>query len=1304
MATLLLSVAGAAAGSIFGGVGTVVGRAIGALAGRAIDQALLGGGSDSVHEGPRLGDLEVQSSAEGVHIPRVYGRARLSGEMIWATNFEEVRKEESSGGGKGGAPSGPTQISYSYFANFAIGLCEGKIGRIGRIWADGKPLDTSNILMRVHTGADSQMPDPVIEAKQGTDVPAYRGLAYVVFERLPLERFGNRIPQLSFEIFKPIAGVEDHVRAICVIPGSTEFGYDTDLVLRQMNPGQTIPENRHTNDANTDWTASIDALQASCPNLESVALVVSWFGSDLRCGQCLVEPGVENANKTTLGNTWHVAGQTRATAKLISSASGRPAYGGTPDDAAVIRAIQDIKARGLRVVFYPFILMDIAAQNTLQNPYDGQVGQPSYPWRGELTCDPAPGQPGSPDKTSAVQMQVDAFIGQAAPSDFSASQDHVAYSGPTEWTLRRQVLHYAHLCTLAGGVDAFLIGSELRGLTWLRSSVGNYPFVQGLTSLAADTRSVLGAQTKISYAADWSEYFGHQPSDGSGDLHFHLDPLWSDQNIDFIGIDNYMPLADWRDGRGHLDAASAPNIYDLPYLRSNISGGEGHDWYYANASDRDAQIRTPITDGAYNKSWVYRYKDLKSWWSNQHFDRVNGVEVMTPTAWFPQSKPFWFTEVGCAAIDKGANQPNVFVDPKSSSSALPHFSAGARDDVMQKRFLEATLSHWDVSHPDYQPGSNPVSNVYGGPMVASSDTHIWAWDARPYPAFPFRTDIWADGDNWRTGHWLNGRVGAMDVGKLVAAILKEFGFSLYQTGELTDVLDGYVVDRRMSARAALEPLARALLFDAVDAGTRIRFRPRWRPEDAGFDEDMLVRADAKPLVGVNRLQETDLPSLITLQFNDTNQDYRRAAVSSRRLVGQSLRESSANLPLITHHGLAERITNDWLQDSWLSREQFSFALPPSALAMEPGDVITLSRPKGARSVYLDKLEDAGARFAEGHACATEINHGTNGASIFGMPHLAQVYGPPLVELMDLPLLRSADPAHQPHIAVYSDPWPGTSAVYKTATSHSFSLVQAVEGSAIVGELLSPLGSGPVGRWDRGPGFECKLYSGALQAVSDIDLLSGQNLLAIRCNNGLWELLQFGDANLIGQNTYRLSHLLRAQLGTEEAMQAGALVGARVVLLNSSVERLEIDAGELGLHLTYRTGPASLSVGDAAFYQSSFIAEGRGLRPLSPVHLRAKRMVSGDINITWLRRTRIDGDSWEFVDVPLGEEFESYRTDIWNGPTILRQMQTTSAELLYTLADQISDFGQTPLTLDLSIQQISATYGAGTPTKVTLDVQ
>ena len=466
------------------------------------------------------------ASEEGAPIPRLWGRMRISGQVIWATNFEEVSKTTTQKASSKGGPTSKT-TEYSYFANFAVGLCEGVVDRVGRVWADGKEIDISTFTTRFYRGAEDHDADSLIVAKEGADnAPAYRGLAYIVFERLPLEAFGNRLPQLSFEVISSSGGAESHIRAISIIPGSTEFGYDTTIVTRKVSPGVTATENAHASSERSDWTVSIDDLTAGCSNLKAASLVVPWFGNDLRCGVCEIRPGVENTVKVTTPETWSVAGITRAAAHVVSTFEGKPAFGGTPSDASVIRAIQDLRDRGLKTVFYPFVLMDV----------------PGYPWRGRITCDPAPGMPGSVDKTAAAATQVQNFVGTASP-------------GPSEWSYRRFILHYANLCASAGGVDAFLIGSELPGLTTLRSSATSYPFVDALVTLAAEVKAIL-PDAKIAYGADWSEYFGHHPSDGSKDVFFHLDPLWASSGIDVIGIDNYLPLTDWRDGNSHLDRKS----------------------------------------------------------------------------------------------------------------------------------------------------------------------------------------------------------------------------------------------------------------------------------------------------------------------------------------------------------------------------------------------------------------------------------------------------------------------------------------------------------------------------------------------------------------------------------------------------------------------------------------------------------------------------------------------------------------------------------------------------------------------------
>jgi hypothetical protein len=134
----------------------------------------------------------------------------------------------------------------------------------------------------------------------------------------------------------------------------------------------------------------------------------------------------------------------------VSESGGRPACGGTPADAAVISAIQDLTTRGFAVTFYPFIAMDVSAGNSLPNPYGG-TGQPAYPWSGRITCTPAPGEVGTVDKTATCATQVTSFVGTAAP-DFAFDGEEVVYSGPDERSFRRFILHCAHLCEAAGGV------------------------------------------------------------------------------------------------------------------------------------------------------------------------------------------------------------------------------------------------------------------------------------------------------------------------------------------------------------------------------------------------------------------------------------------------------------------------------------------------------------------------------------------------------------------------------------------------------------------------------------------------------------------------------------------------------------------------------------------------------------------------------------------------------------------------------------------------------------------------------------
>jgi hypothetical protein len=612
------------------------------------------------------------------------------------------------------------------------------------------------------------------------------------------------------------------IGGVHLLPATGEFTYDTIAHTGALAGALQQPLNTFfaPGGSKADYSYAIDQLQAAHPKCGTVSVVCAWFGSSTEAASCQIYPstnfiGGSFEALTPLGaasDSWRVSGLTQASSGLIplpKLASGGNVYGGTPSDASVVRCLQDLKARGFKVTFYPFILMTA----------------PGLPWRGRVMH--------APDMSAAATGAANAFLGSAAPSLFAPDPVNltVAYAGsPTDYTYRRMILHYAWLCTLAGGVNLFLIGSELRGLETIRGpgwtpagttdangcAVWDYPFVAGLQALAADVRAIFDGQglTKnsttlsnlIAYSADWSDWMGFQHPGANGQWP-HLDALWADTNIDVVGLDNYLPLSDWTTGDGGLDAQSwlgprpsgawppppstmsglglsgPPTPYSLPYLKGNIEGGEKFDWWYGDGDnagpgldpngsdlivsppqgDRLAQTRSAYAPN----QQILANKQYRWWWNNTHqaiYDTGDGqgwIPRGSATEWRPQSKPLAFIEYGYPSTDKGANQPNVFFDAKSTESATPYWSiwqpipgggvAPLRDDTISTVALQAMWEYWNTD------GNNETS-AGGVSLIEFALSCVWNWDARPFPVFPILSSQWGDAGNWQTGDWITGRL------------------------------------------------------------------------------------------------------------------------------------------------------------------------------------------------------------------------------------------------------------------------------------------------------------------------------------------------------------------------------------------------------------------------------------------------------------------------------------------------------------------------------------------------------------------
>lgn len=1209
---------------------------------------------DRSFEGPKLEQFHLLTSRDGAPMARVYGRARLAGEVIWASRLKEHMTEEQVGG-KGG----PTQRNYDYTMSFAIGLCEGEILGVDRLWVNGQAFAASGLTLRIYKGTDNQLPDPIISAIEGATAPAFRGTAYVVFEDFPLDDYGARLPQINAEVVRvpPTRSnepkLENKVTGVNLLPSSGEYAYATEII--EDVTGQPVPVNLNNLSGQADIEQALDQLEAQLPNCQNVSLILSWFGTDLRVGACNIRPGVEAQDRLIPDAPWKVCGETRDTAYVVSQdTGGRPHYGGTPSDASIIQAITSLKSRGFKVTIYPFILMDVPPGNDLPDPYGGPE-QAAFPWRGRITS--------ASDMTGAVTAEIDTFFGTCQPSDFGYSDGGVSYNGPSEYSFRRFILHHATLAALAGGVDRFVIGSEMRGLTTLRSGAGIYPAVSELQSLAAAVRTILGPQTGLTYAADWSEYFGHHENQ---DVHFHLDSLWADPNIDAVGIDAYFPLSDWRDG-AHLDAQLHGSIYDMAYLASNMEGGEGYDWYYANTSDREAQIRTPITDGLASKPWIFRYKDIRNWWGNSHYDRTGGSEVLTSTAWVPQSKPIWFTEIGCPAIDKGANQPNVFLDPKSSESHTPYHSNGTRDDLIQRRYIEAFLSYWT--------DNNATSSIYSGPMVDMDAAHIWCWDARPFPDFPARKKVWADGVNWHVGHWLSGRTGLVPLCDVIRDIALQSGVETVDVSRVHGMIEGYVLDRPLSARAALQPLTGIYGVHMVETATGLAFISEGAEDKVSLGVRDIVHDSPGPIEEVSEDPETR-PLDVRMHFINSETDYQSGMMSARNVLAETVRVVDMNVPLVMGRVQAKRLAERVLNFASHPQRRVSFNVSPARLDIEVGDVVSLpDRPGTWRIERLDgTAQKRVSASLVGDVLASNVSGSTPETALY-VPWVSK----PEIVVLDIPDVTGVGERKGVLVGAKVTPF------NPVRISGPESEVR-LDVPAAVGDLLSPLKRGVTDYWDKANGFNIHMPGIDLAAVDDLVLLSGANRFAIETDTG-WEVLQARDISLIGEDTYRLEYLLRGLAGTEIDMMDVISTGARIVYLNRGLVDIPLSNSRIGENIDITAHVA----GRISEPQSlTYLA--RHLRPLSPAHIKMFEDENG-LHLSWVRRTRLGGDSWAGLDVPLGEEREFYRVEFFDGQESLAVFEVEKPAM--TLPS--TDWAALTQTTHINVQQGSNIWGYGVKT-------
>ncbi|MFO0389903.1 MAG: glycoside hydrolase TIM-barrel-like domain-containing protein [Alphaproteobacteria bacterium] len=1227
MASIILSAAGSAAGTATGiPFANVIGSQIGRTIGGVIDNKLFGASGKHTHRnGPRLADLGVQTSTYGNMIPIVYGTVRIGGNIIWSRPIKELATttttSSSAGGGKGGGGK-VTQSSttYSYSITLAVGICEGPVDEVLRIWADAMQLDLSQYTLRVYHGNEEQLPDSLIQAFDGADnTPAYRGLSYVVFEDFPLEDFGNRIPNFTFEVQKKAQYpdfdgelLEETIKGITLIPGAGEFVYDTQVEYKipggnfgagWQQQGEQAAINMHNPHGTANANLSLDQLERTCPNVEWVSVVVSWFGDSLDAGDCIIKPGVEyQTGAITSPDTWQVGSYTRSTARQITLVSGSPQYGGTPDDNSVLRLLNDLRTRGYNIMFYPMVFMDVSGK----------------PWRGDIT---------------GTATEVADF--------FTKTNGYNAF-----------INHYANL--VDGKVEAFVIGSELKGLTKVTDTPGSYPAVDELVSLASDVKTTLGSSVKVTYAADWSEY---HHTDGGW---YNLDTLWASADIDVVGIDAYFPLSDAPQGK-----------YDIQAVMDGWTEGEGYDFYY---SDPARTIQVPL-------SAPYAWKNLAWFWENTHTN-----PDLSTTSWVPESKPIWFTEYGFPSVDGATNQPNVFFDPNSVSSALPYYSKGRVDFRAQRTGLMATEMKWQ--------GSAMVERMF-----------IWTWDARPYPYWPDLTSIWSDGAAWKTGHWVQGKLGISSLAAILVDLCKRSGLveGDLNVSQVTDQVEGYVINNQLTIRNAIEILQQGYFFDTVESDGILKFISRAGAVSAEIPEADIVpddNGDASGLLNISRTQEIDLPKRVNVVYINRLYNYQNATQYSQREMTESRQILTLDMPIVFADQVAKTIADVTLFTEWISRTQYEFALPAKYMDIEPADILAVTVSGVTHRMRVTSVQILSHGLIRVSAVADDVSTydfhtspgqgsmQTTGNNTIPSTHL---------EILDIPAFPGNDT--DKGIIRYagagvSAGWNGAAVYRSDDGGGSYNRVMDIVAPAVIGSAQNVLAAGTYHVFDDENMVTVSLLgSGELQSVTELAVLNGANAALLGS-----EIIQFKTATLIEPNKYTLSGLLRGRLGTEWAVGTHA-ISERFVLLNGSLASQSVPSSLIGLSRSYKSVTFGSTLSSAV--AEDFTYGGVALKPYAPVHVTGSRDGSSNLTISWVRRTRLGGHWQDGVDVPLSETAEGYEVDIINGSNVVRTITTNTPSVVYSAAQQTTDFGSPQASVIVRVYQMSALVGRGYKAEVSV---
>ena len=525
---------------------------------------------------------------------------------------------------------------------------------------------------------------------------------------------------------------------------------------------------------------------------------------------------------------------------------------------------------------------------------------------------------------------------------------------------------------------------------------------------------------------------------------------------------------------------------------------------------------------------------------------------------------------------------------------------------------------------------------------------------------------------------------------------------------LTDTLPGYLIDRRMAARRAIEPLARDFFFRSVETDFKVVFVKRGGAASFTIVEDDLgARSDptAKAVdLLETRQQEVELPLSVDLTYQDPATDYQAAIQIAQRIAEAVTTQRRRSLAFPGSLGTAQaaQIVEKHLYLDWINRNQFGFTVDWSFILLNPGDVGTVAKGTATFTVELGETSYGADRVIQMKAVSDDTvihTSAAEGADALGVPTQSIILaGPSALYMMDTPLLRDQDEGLIVYVAsgaFGAQIWPGAG-ILKSTDGIDFPIsFTGIVASRNVGHgfTLGILADHKSTKWDNINSITIRKFRGTFASDTDINVLNGANAVLIGD-----EIVQYVTRVLHADVSITLSRLLRGRKGTDWATRSHA-VGDRVVILSAStVLREAMPDSDLDALRFYKAVTIGGSVSGGT--QKILTYLGRSLKPYAPSDIRGTLDGSpGDWTITFKRRTRTFQAWRDKIDVAVNEAVESYEMDILDTSgsptdTVVRTLTATTTTFNYSDAQQQTDFGSVQTELTVKIYQMNNVVGRG----------